>query len=113
MMHTVSDEFESITESTPLVGELRDRILRDGPITFRDFMASALYHPKFGYYITNTGAGGRGGDYVTSPEVHSIFGTLVGKQLFELWELMLRPTPFQVVEKGAGSGSLARDILRW
>jgi SAM-dependent MidA family methyltransferase len=109
----VNSEFESITESGPLVRELRARIERDGPITFRDFMEAALYHPKHGYYTTSAGATSRGGDFVTSPEVHSIFGTLVAKTLLELWETMGRPARFDVVEQGGGSGLLARDIMRW
>jgi SAM-dependent MidA family methyltransferase len=111
-MQPVRDEFESITESAPLVAELRDRIAREGGMTFREFMAAALYHPKHGYYSTNAGAMSRGGDYVTSPEVHPIFGTLVAKQLFELWEAMSRPARFDIVEQGAGTGLLARNILR-
>ncbi len=109
---TTSD-FEPITESGQLVRELRARIERDGPMPFRDFMQAALYHPKYGYYTTAEGATSRGGDFVTSPEVHPIFGTLVAKSLLELWETMGRPARFDVVEQGAGSGLLARDILRW
>ena len=62
-----------------------------GPITFRDFMAAALYHPKYGYYTTSAGSMSRGGDYVTSPEVHPIFGALVAKQICQLWHVMSRP----------------------
>jgi len=106
-----SDEFASITEASPLVDELRERIGRQGPITFRDFMEAALYHPRFGYYRTHTGATARGGDYVTSPEVHPIFGTLVARQVIELWRALDRPASFDIVEAGAGRGLLARDIL--
>lgn len=112
-MDLLEDEFESIAESSPLIAELRARIEREGAITFRDFMDAALYHPRHGYYNTNLAATSRGGDYVTSPEVHSIFGALVAKQLCELWTAMSRPERFEIVEQGAGTGSLARDILRW
>jgi SAM-dependent MidA family methyltransferase len=107
------DDFESITESAPLVAELRARIAACGPITFRDYMQAALYHPKYGYYTTSSGSMGRGGDYVTSPEVHPIFGVLVAKQIRELWDAMSRPDRFDIVEYGGGSGLLARDIVRW
>ena len=107
------DEFESISESAPLVDELRDRIRATGPITFRAFMQDALYHPRYGYYTRHAGAMNRGGDYVTSPEVHSIFGALVAKQLAELWRTMGEPPRFDIVEQGAGTGKLAHDILRW
>ena len=107
------DEFESISESAPLVDELRDRIRATGPITFRAFMQDALYHPRYGYYTRHAGAMSRGGDYVTSSEVHSIFGALVAKQLAELWRTMGEPPRFDLVEQGAGTGKLAHDILRW
>lgn len=109
----VHDDFDSITESAPLLEDLRARIASEGPITFRAFMEAALYHPKYGYYMTSAGAMGRAGDYVTSPEVHPIFGALVAKQIRELWNVMSCPATFDVVEHGAGSGALARDILIW
>ena len=109
----MTGDFESITESTPLVEELRARIAADGPMTFREFMLAALYHPTYGYYTTSAGSMSRGGDYVTSPEVHPVFGALVAKQICQLWNVMSRPERFDVVEYGAGSGLLARDLLRW
>lgn len=105
-------DFEPITESRPLVAELRARTEREGPITFREFMAAALYHPQHGYYSTSAGAMTRGGDYVTSPEVHPVFGALVARQLREMWEALGRPARFDVVEMGAGTGALARDVVR-
>jgi SAM-dependent MidA family methyltransferase len=75
-------------------------------------METVLYHPHHGYYATRQPMG-REGDYLTSPEVHPIFGALVAKQLFQFWQLMGQPQPFDVAEQGAGTGLLARDILRW
>lgn len=109
---TLPGGFEPITEFAPLVAELRARIQSDGPITFRDFMDAALYHPRHGYYRARAGVTSRGGDYVTSPEVHPIFGTLVARQLHELWRAMDAPARFDIVEQGAGRGLLARDIVR-
>jgi SAM-dependent MidA family methyltransferase len=106
-----NDEFTSITESSPLVEELRTRIAHDGPMTFREFMDAALYHPRYGYYRTDAAVTSRGGDYVTSPEVHPIFGTIVCRQIIEFWHALDRPATFTVVEAGAGRGLLARDIL--
>lgn len=106
------DEFAPITESGPLLDELRERIAADGPITFRDFMAAALYHPRYGYYSTHGEAMTRGGDYVTSPEVHPIFSVLVAKQMIEVWEAMGAPRRFDIVELGGGGGLLTRDIIR-
>ncbi len=106
-------DFDSITQNDPLVAALRQRIAANGPITFRDFMATVLYDQQHGYYATHTRAMSRAGDYVSSPEVHSIFGALVAKQIAEMWEHMSRPPSFDIVEQGAGTGALARDIIRW
>jgi SAM-dependent MidA family methyltransferase len=112
MVGPAQDEFESATENAALVELLHRRIDAEGAITFHDYMETVLYHPHHGYYATRQPMG-RSGDYLTSPEVHPIFGALVGKQLSQLWELLGRPQPFDVVEQGAGTGRLARDILRW
>lgn len=107
-----ADDFESATENTLLRQAILRRIDETGGITFREFMELALYHPVHGYYVTRQPMGRRG-DYVTSPEVHPLFGALVGRQLRELWETMGRPARFDVVEFGPGAGLLARDVLRW
>jgi SAM-dependent MidA family methyltransferase len=103
---------DSITESAPLVAALRRRIEREGAITFHEFMRAALYDLRYGYYSTTAAATTRRDDYVTSPEVHPVFGTLVAEQLREMWEAMERPPSFDVVEMGAGRGLLARDVVR-
>lgn len=108
----VRDEFESATENAALAGLLRRRIDAEGAITFHDFMETVLYHPALGYYASRTPMG-REGDYLTSPEVSSIFGAMVGRQVEQLWQAMGRPGRFEVVEQGAGTGRMARDIVRW
>jgi SAM-dependent MidA family methyltransferase len=108
----VRDEFESETENAELAGLLRRRIDDEGAITFHDFMETALYHPALGYYASRQPMG-REGDYLTSPEVSPIFGAVAGRQLEQLWEAMGRPRRFEVVEQGAGTGRMARDIVRW
>ena len=111
-MSTV-DEFESTAENPLLVAEIRTRLEREGRLTFRDFMEMALYHPRHGYYRSPREKMGRAGDYLTSPEVHPLFGHMVGRQLAEMWEVMGSPGRFDLLEMGAGNGLLARDILRW
>ena len=91
--------------------ELLNRISRKKAITFAEFMELALYWPEGGYY-SSLRPFGRTGDYFTSPLVHPIFGTLIGRQLQEVWAVLGRPDPFWVLEIGAGNGSLACDVLR-
>ncbi len=85
------------------------RIRREGPISFRDFMEMALYHPVHGYYFTCDPTL----DYQSSPNVHPIFAACIGRQMAEMWRLLGRPARFDVVEAGAGSGQLAGDVARW
>lgn len=105
-------EFESTTNNPALVDVLRRRIESEGAITFHDYMDTALYHPQLGYYASRQPMG-REGDYLTSPEVHPMFGALVGKKLAEMRRAMGEPAAFDVVEQGAGTGRMAHDVLRW
>jgi len=95
-----------------LFARLRAEIARDGPITFARFMEVALYDPDFGYYRSETERPGRGGDFLTAPETHPIFGQAIARQVEELWEMLDRPRPFALLEYGAGSGALAEAMLR-
>ncbi len=106
-------EFETTTENAALMQAIVACIRSQGPIPFRDFMDAALYHPQHGYYRSRREKMGREGDYLTSPEVSPAFGVLVGRQLREMWQAMGTPGRFDVVEAGAGTGLLCRDVLRW
>jgi SAM-dependent MidA family methyltransferase len=92
---------------------IRDEIARTGPLTFARFMALALYHPVLGYYVGG-GSGrepiGWDGDYVTSGDVHPLWGWCIARQLHEMWAVLGRPAAFHVVELGGGRGLLARDV---
>ena len=90
--------------------EIRRRIAGRGPITFAEFMDVALYHPDGGYYTSGNPVGAAG-DFYTSPSVHPAFGALLAVQLFQMWDLLGRPAPFTVLEPGAGSGMLCRDVV--
>jgi SAM-dependent MidA family methyltransferase len=88
------------------------KIHDNGPISFRDFMDMALYYPHLGYYTSTEEKIGKSGDYYTTPYYTSIFGEMIGKQLEEMWQL-LDKEPFIIVEYGAGTGVLCRDILNY
>lgn len=90
---------------------LKKRILTEGPITVADFMADALGHPKYGYYITRDPLGAEG-DFTTAPEVSQMFGEIIGLWLAENWRLLGEPQEFALVELGPGRGTLMADILR-
>ena len=81
-----------------------------GAIPFNQFMQLALYGDA-GFYTTTGQAGRRGGDFITSPEVGPLFGTVIARYLDECWQKLGSPAKFDVVECGAGPGTLARSIL--
>jgi SAM-dependent MidA family methyltransferase len=93
-----------------LAARLVERIRRDGPIGFDDLVAAALYDPELGFYATSAGAGRRGGDFVTSPEVGPLFGAVVARALDAWWAGLGEPDPYLVIEAGAGRGTLARSV---
>ena len=91
---------------------IRARLGSRGMIPFSEFMDLALYHPRHGYYSSSAERIGPEGDYYTSPHVHPIFGKLISRQLRQMWEILGFPSPFTIVEMGAGKGLLCADILR-
>ena len=93
------------------LGTIQNLIHEKGRITFADFMEAALYHPDGGYYTSAENRVGR--DFYTAPAAHPAFGALLSVQLEQLWRAMGAPSPFYVIEVGAGTGVLARDILAY
>lgn len=89
---------------------IQSKIESGGPVSFHDFMEMALYYPSLGYYNSDRNKIGNEGDYYTSPVLSSLFGELIGKQIEEMWTL-LDKKPFTIVEYGAGTGALCKDIL--
>jgi len=97
------------SEPTPLALLLAEQIRSHGPITFAEYMEACLYHPLHGYYTKPEQHPRR--DYVTSVDASPLFGQLLVRQFHQMWHLIGRPEPFLLVEVGAGSGHLAKQIL--
>ncbi|MGH9364220.1 MAG: class I SAM-dependent methyltransferase, partial [Thermoanaerobaculia bacterium] len=90
-----------------LLERLKERIAREGSMSFRDFMAIALYDPELGYYTVGARIGERG-DFVTSPQVSPAFAAAVAKR-FREDALQLSGT-VDFVEAGAGEGRFLQDF---
>src|SRR5260221_126055 len=86
------------------------KIQREGLLSFHDFMEMALYYPDQGYYTSQREKLGQSGDFYTSAYLSSLFGEMLAGQLEEMWQ-RLGEGPFTIVEYGAGTGLLCRDIL--
>jgi SAM-dependent MidA family methyltransferase len=80
-----------------------------GAIPFEQFMSLALYG-EGGFYQTG-GKAGRRGDFITSPEVGPLFAAVIARYLDDCWNKLGRPHTFDVVEVGAGPGTLARGVF--
>lgn len=78
-------------------------------ISFERFMDLALYG-EHGFYNSG-GLAGRRGDFITSPEVGPLFGSVLARALDASWHDLGEPADFTVIEAGAGPGTLARSIL--
>lgn len=103
----------SHVSSSPLHDLICARIQREGPLTFAQYMRMALYEPGYGYYVSGPPRVGWGGDFFTSTDVSTLFTHCLGRQLSGFWEKLGRPSPFVVVEQGAGRGDLAAGVRAW
>ena len=97
--------------STPLARHICAQIRRRGPMSVAEFMALALTHPQWGYYMRRPALGARG-DFITAPEISQIFGELVGLWCVQAWRALGAPAPFTLLELGPGRGQLMQDVLR-
>ena len=79
----------------------------NGWVSFARFMELALYAPGLGYYAAGARKFGADGDFVTAPEISSMFGQCLAQSIAEV----LCETGGDVLELGPGSGKLAIDIL--
>lgn len=86
-------------------------IAEGGPISFELYMKLALTHPVHGYYRGKMPIGAKG-DFITAPEIHQMFGELIGLWAAEVWHLMGGPQHLLLVELGPGRGTLMTDALR-
>lgn len=96
---------------TPLGREIAAMIAEDGPMNLERFMTLAAMHPQHGYYRSRLPIGAHG-DFVTAPEIHQMFGELIGLWAAEVWRSMGEPAPVRLVELGPGRGTLMADLLR-
>lgn len=99
---------EQQQRSRELVDRIRIEIKTAGDsISFARYMELALYAPVLGYYASGAQKFGAGGDFVTAPELGSIFARCLARQCAPVLAL----TNGDVLEAGAGSGALAAELL--
>ena len=99
---------EEARHSGAVLQAVRDAIATHGGwLPFDDYLRIVLYAPGLGYYSAGSVKFGRGGDFVTAPELSGLFGRCVARQCAEILQL----TGGDVLELGAGSAALAVSVL--
>lgn len=78
-----------------------------GWISFARYMELVLYAPDLGYYSGGSAKLGKDGDFTTAPELTPLFGAALAQAVAPI----LQQSAPQILEFGAGSGKLARDLL--
>jgi len=104
-----SPEPHALAHQQKLLKLIQDEIAAsNGQISFARFMELALYAPGLGYYSAGSRKFGAEGDFVTAPEISSLFSKCLARQC----EQILKEIPEgKILEYGAGSGIMATDIL--
>jgi len=98
--------------TTELGKQLRARIKSEGPITFREWMRTALYDEAEGYYRRPHEIWGRDGDYRTSPERSDLFAATFARYFARLYQELGNPQTFSIIEIGGGAGQFAFGVLQ-
>jgi len=98
----------ALAHSETLAALIRSDIAANrGWIPFARYMELALYAPGLGYYTAGAKKLGREGDFITAPEMTPIYGQTLARQAAQVLESGFD----QILEIGAGSGTLAAALL--
>lgn len=110
----VPDEF-ALKLSDSLSAIIRTAIIENGgSISFEQYMQMALYEPAMGYYSAGSVKFGEEGDFVTAPEISSLFSRCIARQCQQVLSVLSSGDKSSscVLELGPGTGTMAIDIMR-
>ena len=74
------------------------------------FIDLSLYDKKIGYYMKQNPFGKKG-DFITSPNVSRMFSEMIAIWIVGFWENLGSPQKFNLVELGAGNGSMMKILI--
>jgi SAM-dependent MidA family methyltransferase len=94
--------------SLQLCALIREELAQNGFMSFSRYMEMALYQPGLGYYSAGLHKLGAAGDFVTAPELGSLFAGCLARQVEQVGHELGH---YDVLELGAGSGRMAVDLL--
>ena len=93
--------------SEELISLIKSEIDKNnGAISFQRYMELTLYAPGLGYYTAGSVKLGEEGDFITAPEISSLFSFSLANAI-----LPVLNSEQIILEVGAGRGRMAADIL--
>jgi SAM-dependent MidA family methyltransferase len=102
-------EPDALALSARLAEVIREEIrAAGGALSFARYMELCLYAPGLGYYSAGQRKFGPGGDFVTAPELGSLYARCVARSCQAVLDAL---GGGDILEFGAGSGRLAVDLL--
>lgn len=102
-------EQDALMQSEKLVSHIKSLIKeQDGMIGFDEYMSAVLYEPGLGYYSAGSRKFGAEGDFVTAPEISSLFSQCLA---YQCGQVLNELESGSIMELGAGTGAMARDLL--
>jgi SAM-dependent MidA family methyltransferase len=108
LSHLQAPSADAVAHSRRLSTLIAEEIAAAGGwISFARYMELALHAPGLGYYSAGARKLGADGDFVTAPELGSLFGLTLAHQAAQVLHAGIP----DVIELGAGTGRLARDLL--
>lgn len=87
---------------------LLDKIAAGGSLLFTEYMNTVLYEPGLGYYSAGSTKLGGEGDFITAPEISSLFSQSIAQAILPA---LAEIESCNILEVGAGSGKMAVAIL--
>lgn len=111
-MPATHPDADALAHSARLQALIREQIAAaGGSVPFSRFMELALYAPGLGYYSAGATKFGRAGDFITAPELGSLFAQCVAEAVAPvLRQLDGKDTTF--LEIGGGSGAFAEHAIK-
>ncbi len=100
---------DAAAHSEKLVAHIREALAQhDNYLPFHRFMELALHAPGLGYYSAGSRKFGAAGDFITAPEISPLFSRCLAHTCRDVFE---RTGGGSILEAGAGSGTMAAEIL--
>ncbi len=101
---------DAIEHSQKVCARIQKEIIeQQGSINFNQFMELALYEPGLGYYAAGSTKLGESGDFITAPELSSVYSFCLARQCQQVLNAIDQG---KIFELGPGTGKMACDILQ-